>query len=163
MNRTTERAVRPSILDRLIDTEPRIAADSTVTWAESVRRHKAALLRDVEWLLNTRRVVEAPPRCPEVRRSLYHFGIPDLSSASADSTQTPEKLQLHVEEALRLFEPRLTGVKVTVAEPSATHRRDIRFVVDALLKMDPEPERVVFDTVLETASGEFLVRDSDDA
>ena len=36
--------------------------------------------------------------------------------------------------------------------------RELRFVVEALLKMDPNPEQVVFDTVLELASGDYSVK-----
>jgi type VI secretion system protein ImpF len=163
-NPATERTVRLSVIDRLIDTEPRLAADPPVTWAESLRRHKNALLRDVEWLLNTRRTIEpASASYPELRQSVYQFGLPDISSASADSSETPLMLQLHVEETLRLFEPRLTGVQVSLGNSGGGHRRDIRFVVDAFLRLDPDPERMIFDTVLETASGEFHVRGSDDA
>ena len=33
----------------------------------------------------------------------------------------------------------------------------VRFQVEALLRMDPSPEHVVFDTVLEVARGEYAV------
>ena len=33
---------------------------------------------------------------------------------------------------------------------------------EALLRMDPEPQRVVFDTVLETPTGTFFVRGGED-
>jgi hypothetical protein len=38
-----------------------------------------------------------------------------------------------------------------------------RFVIEAMLKMEPNPERVVFDTVLETPTGKFSVSDDADA
>jgi type VI secretion system protein ImpF len=64
---------------------------------------------------------------------------------------------------VRTFEPRLTAVQVSARDPeSETHHR-IRFVIEALLRMDPDPERIVFDTVLEVTSGEFLVTGSSDA
>jgi len=36
-------------------------------------------------------------------------------------------------------------------------RHRIRFTIDGLLRMEPNPERVTFDTVLEIGSGEFSV------
>jgi type VI secretion system protein ImpF len=160
----SERTVLLSVVDRLIDRRPGLTADPPMTWEESVRELKASLLRDIEWLLNTRRIAEpAADLMTEVQRSVYHFGIPDVSSLSADSSLSTQKLLQHVEETIRVFEPRLTRVRVLPAEQSGKERREIRFVVDALLRMDPNPERVIFDTVLETARGEFRVSGSADA
>lgn len=159
-----ERTLRLSVLDRLLDAEPRLAADPPLTWDESVRRHKAALLRDLEWLLNTRRIIEpAPAAYPEVQRSLYHYGLPDLSSLGSDRATVRQRLTHYLEESIELFEPRLVQVRVTAAEPAGGTEQHLRFVVDALLRMDPNPERVIFDTLLETVSGEFRVRGADDA
>lgn len=153
-----ERTVRFSVLDRLIDDNPRVAADPPVTWAESVRQLKGAVLRDLEWLLNTRRIIEpAPDPYPEVQRSLYHYGLPDVTSVSKDSPAALRLLVQQMEECLELFEPRLENVRVQVAEKPSRDQRDLRFVIEAMLRMEPNPERVVFDTVLETVRGEFRV------
>lgn len=158
-----ERTVRLSVIDRLIDLEPRLAGDPPTTWSESVARLKESLLRDLEWLLNTRRIAEpAPDPYGEVQNSVYHFGIPDASSLSADSDVSRLKLMRHIEKSIELFEPRLMRVRVSTPDAPSEHR-EIRFVVEALLRMDPSPERVVFDTVLEMASGEFRVSGGTDA
>ena len=36
--------------------------------------------------------------------------------------------------------------------------RVLRFQIEALLKMDPAPEQVLFDTVLQLNSGEYQVK-----
>ena len=46
-------AVTTSILDRLIDLNPDVAADPPANRSQSVRQLKASLRRDLEWLLNT--------------------------------------------------------------------------------------------------------------
>ena len=62
-----------SVLDRLIDYDPRSQAERQLTWAQSVQVVKTAVQRDLEWLLNTRRVVPpAPDEFSELGRSLYH-------------------------------------------------------------------------------------------
>lgn len=153
-----ERTVRPSVLDRLIDDAPREPADSPDTLAETTRAFRAAVLRDVEWLLNTRRIAEpAPDAFPELQRSVYHFGLPDVTSLSADSDAARKRLLRQVEECISLFEPRLSGVRVTLTPADEGGRRHVRFLVEGLLRMDPNPERVVFDTILETSSGKFRV------
>lgn len=162
-NPPAERAVSLSIVDRLIDTSPQAAADPPVTWGESVGQLKASVLRDLEWLLNTRRILEAAPdQYPELQRSVYHFGLSDISSMSSDSDMVRHWLPQHIEEVIRIFEPRLSNVRVSLGE-GGRNQRQVRFVVDALLQLDPHPERLIFDTVLETASGEFSVRSVSDA
>jgi type VI secretion system protein ImpF len=151
--RETERLVRRPVLDRLLQTgepEPR-------TWAESVRALKASLLRDVDWLLNTRRIAEpAPAALVELNRSVYHYGLADVSSLSADAAETRRELLRRVEECLRQFEPRLTGVRVLETERAAGSRQ-VRLVVEGMLQLHPEPEPIVFDTVLDGSSGRFDV------
>lgn len=155
-----ERSVRQSVLDRLIDTEPGLAADPPPTLAASVRQLKVNLRRDLEWLLNTRRPPLAIPEdFEETRHSLLTYGLPDITSMSRDSMATRNALLREVEEAIAHFEPRLADVRVQLVETEGPNAvRELRFVVEALLKMDPNPEQVVFDTVLELASGDYSVK-----
>ncbi len=156
--------VQQSVLERLIDREPKVASDPSRDWAESVALKRASVKRDLEWLLNTRRTSEpAPTRFPEVRASVHHFGLPDLTSLSADSPETHQRLLREVEEAIRQFEPRLTQVRVTARPQEGSERHRVRFLVEALLRLDPEPERITFDTVLEVSSGTISLSGGDDA
>ncbi len=160
--RSSEPTVRASVLDRLIDHDPRTTREPEPTRAESVARYRAAVLRDLEWLLNTRRTIRVAERThPEVRASVYHYGVPDVTSLSADSTDSRQYLLRQVDEAIRLFEPRLTDVQVELGEDEdgASKRRAVRLRIEATLLMDPDPERIVFDTVLETSSGAFSVKE----
>lgn len=162
MSTGTEPTVRLSVVDRLMQTGEWDAVDAT--WVGSVEALKQALVRDLEWLLNTRRIAEpAPDAYPEVQRSVYHFGLPDISSRSADSLDVQQALSRDIEESIRIFEPRLTDVRVTVRQSEEKGSRLARFVIEAMLRMEPNPERVVFDTVLETPTGKFFVRGEDDA
>jgi len=159
-----ERTVQWSVLDRLIDTNPDSGSEAPLTWAQSVHELKRGLRRDLEWLLNTRRIVTpAPEGFTELAQSLYHFGLPDITSSSAESTDTRNWLRRQVEETIMLFEPRLADVHVTVAAVGDLARREVRFVVEALLLMEPSPEQVVFDTVLEISSATFEVKGAADA
>jgi type VI secretion system protein ImpF len=149
-----ERVIRRPVLDRLLQTgepEPR-------TWSESVRALKAALLRDIEWLLNTRRITEpAPDTLPELQQSVYHYGLPDVSSLNADARETRRHLLLQVQEALRIFEPRLAGVRVSEVETDGESKPQLRLVVEGMLQLHPEPVPIVFDTILDSSSGRFNV------
>ena len=156
--RELEGTVHRSVLDRLIDEDPQTTADVSTSWSQSVKDLKDAVKRDLEWLLNTRRIPElAPDALEDVCRSLYHYGLPDFTSLSADDHATHLVLIRQVEEAIELFEPRLAGVRVSLAETEKDDKRELRFVIEGLLKMEPNPEQVVFDTVLEISSGKFQV------
>ncbi len=163
-SRELEPTVKQSVLDRLIDHAPQIRQDPPANWSESVRQLRIAVRRDLEWLLNTRRIIYlAPADMPELRASLYHYGLADVTSLSGDSEETPRVLARQMEECIALFEPRLTAIQVTTGESDSDARHRIRFIIEALLKMEPDPERVMFDTVLEVTSGEFEVGSTGDA
>lgn len=141
-----------------MDFEPLLAADRPQTWSDSVAQLRAAIMRDLDWLLNTRRIAQpAPAAFPNVQSSVYHFGLPDVSSLSRDAPETRDLLLRRIEECLRIFEPRLMDIRVTAADATAEAHHQIRFTVEALLRMEPNPERIAFDTVLEVTSGEFSV------
>lgn len=163
MSRGTEPTIRLSVVDRLLDPSD-ARAEGSSTWSGSVEALKESLVRDLEWLLNTRRIAEpASDSYPEVQRSVYHFGLPDVSSKSADSVDVQQALSRDIEECIRIFEPRLTDVRVGVRQSTEEGSRLARFVIEGLLRMEPNPERVVFDTVLETPTGKFFVRGDEDA
>ena len=159
MAREIERTVQQSVFDRLIDDEPGLAGDPLLSWGESVRALKASLRRDLEWLLNTRRIPQpVPEACEEVSRSLHLYGLPDFTALSRDDPETPRLLAREVERAITRFEPRLEGARVVLGEAEHDGARRLHFVIEAMLKLDPTPERVVFDTVLDLANHDFAVQ-----
>jgi type VI secretion system protein ImpF len=153
-----ERTVQPSVLDRLTDEDPRGIADQRVSYADSVQSFKASVRRDLEWLLNCRRTPDpAPESFEELRTSLFHYGIVDVTSLG-ESGDSRKRLLKEVEESIAMFEPRLANVRVAlVEEEGESRRRELHFVVEATLRLDPTPEQVAFDTVLHFSTGEIDV------
>lgn len=152
-----EGPVTLSILDRLIDQEPERRLEVPMSRAQSLRELRAALRRDLEWLLNTRSTIEeAPESLREVKRSLYTYGIHDVSSLHTESPDDQDFLAKAIKTAIGYFEPRLQGVRVNVA-PAKEIVNGIHFSIDGLLRMDPAPEPVFFDMVLEPSKGEYKV------
>lgn len=159
-----ERTAEPSVLDRLVDEDPGSSAERRLSRAESVRLVMDGVRRDLELLLNTRRIATPVPEdLPELATSLYFYGLPDLTSLSKDSSDVRLRLARQVEDAIAAFEPRLEGVRVTVAPGDKGQFGELRFVIEALLKLDPKPERVTFDTVMDTGRGAVAVGGSVDA
>src|SRR5947209_3805569 len=147
-----------SVLDRLIDNDPKHNAEAPLTRAQSLRALKAALKRDLEWLLNTRQTIDpAPDSARETARSVYQYGFADISSKSVLSTRDHNDLAREMESVIAIFEPRLKRVKVRM-EPLAASSQTLSFIIEGLLNMDPAPEPVRFDTVLELGKGEYEVK-----
>ncbi len=158
-----EAKLRLSVLDRLVDDAPRSPLDATGGWEVSLSEMHGRLLRDLEWILNTRRIVDAVPEVyPELRRSVYNYGLPDLTSMP-DTDESRDRLARSVEECIELFEPRLMAVRVTPSEVSDGAGRSLRLTIEGMLRVDPSPERIVFDTVVETVSGKVVVTGATDA
>ena len=160
MARGDDLTVTQPVLDRLIDREPNLAADPATARAQSVRQLKAAVRRDLEWLLNTRRNADEPGEAlSEVAHSLYCYGLPDFTRLSVDSVRDRNQLTLELESTLAQFEPRLKDVRVSMVEvPNAKGTRVVHFQIEGMLQMDPSPEQVSFDTVLQLTSGEYQIR-----
>ena len=158
-----ERTVELPLLDRLTDRAPRATHDVAVGRAESIARYRAAVQRDVEWLLNTRRTIVAvdPARFPEVVESVHAYGLPDTTGLAIATAAGQQLLRDDIADAIARFEPRLTRVEVEMRDVDRARAPQVRFVIRALLRMDPSPERIAFDTVLDLARGEYEVRPGD--
>lgn len=156
-----DRTVQLGLLDRLIDDEPDSRVEAAMSRAESQRRFRAAVKRDLEALFNTTRMpIPVAETLKEVQKSVLFYGLPDVTTISL--TNPSEELQLlqSLEEAIEIFEPRLTRPHVTNKDSETSSSQAITFHVEAILLIDPAPERIAFDTVLEIAQGAYSVKDS---
>jgi type VI secretion system protein ImpF len=154
-----EHTVTQSVLERLIDREPKEQQEMAPTRAQSVRQLKSSLRRDLDWLLNTRRTPEAVgSEYQEVEHSVFNYGIPDLTSLSWQSERDRQRLGRLIEVALEIFEPRLRRIRVVpIGEISGTSFV-LRFQIEGMLQMAPAPEHISFDTVLQVSTGEYQVK-----
>jgi type VI secretion system protein ImpF len=159
MSRTdNEVRVTPSVLDRLLDFEPELTREPLASRAKSLRQLKQSVRRDLEWLLNTRRVAtEIPADLKEVSRSLANYGLPDFSGISIENPAEQKRMRREIQETIATFESRLENVVVTLEGKRDTERA-LRFRIDARLKVEPAPEPVTFDTVLQLGSGQYNVQ-----
>lgn len=119
-----------------------------------------SVMRDLEWLLNTRRYIgEIDENLEEVNKSLALYGLPDFTGVGAKNPSEQKRLVKELETAIKLFEPRFMDLKITLEPPSNTERV-LRFRIEARLRVEPTPEPVVFDTMLQLGSGEYKVKES---
>jgi type VI secretion system protein ImpF len=159
-----ETTITISALDRLIDQEPDNHMENPLSRSQSVRLLKNAVRRDLEWLLNSRRIADPPDEgLKELNRSTYVYGLPDLSALTMASTADKNRLVRQILSTINLFEPRLMNVRLVMVETPDAGKKDVRLRIEAMLRMDPVPEPVSFDTVIELKSGNCHLSGGEDA
>jgi type VI secretion system protein ImpF len=158
MSRTdNEIRITPSVLDRLLDFEPDMSREAPKSRSKSLRELKLSVRRDLEWLLNSRSFPEEiDDRLEEVKKSVIVYGLPDITGISAKSHIEQKRLSDALENAIKIFEPRFLNLKVTL-EPVNNIDRLLKFRIEAQLNVEPAPEPIAFDTVLQLGSGDFEV------
>ena len=154
----------PSILDRLLDDEPEISTEPASTRTKNLRSLEKSVARDLEALLNSRQetLQELPSEFKEVSRSLLTYGLPDFTSFSLLTQEDRLRIRRSVEDAINRFEPRLLRVRVALEAPRE-HDRGLRFRIDAFLRVDPSPEPVTFDAVLQMNTQQYVIHGSSNA
>ena len=159
-----ETTITISALDRLIDLEPDNRMENPMSRSQSVRLLKSSVRRDLEWLLNSRRIADAPDEgMKDINRSVYVYGLPDLSALTMASTADRNRLVRSILATINLFEPRLANVRLVMVETADAGKKDVRLRIEAMLRMDPVPEPVSFDTVIELKSGNCHLTGGEDA
>jgi len=155
----TEIRVTPSVLDRLLDFEPKSQEEAPKSRSRNLRELKQSVRRDLEWLLNTRCYPEdIDENLEEVFKSVLVYGLPDITGVSAKNHLEQKRLTRALETAIKTFESRFIDLKVTL-EPVSSVDKSLRFRIEARLDIEPTPEPIAFDTVLQLGSGEFEVKE----
>jgi len=154
----TDQPLLPSVLDRLLDEEPEVQREPPRTRNQLLRELKQAVRRDLENLLNTRRrCLGWPANLTELQRSLVNYGIPDFMGANLAAAEGRQQFCQAFEEVIRTYESRFKEVKVHLLDNGDPLDRTLRFRIDALLRAEPAPEPVVFDSAVEPGTGTIQV------
>jgi len=145
-----QRELMPSTVDRLLDPEGRSVFD--------LQALVAAVRRDLEDLLNTRQTTgDVPALYPELRGSVFTFGLPDLNSLDAATSEQRAAIGVIIEAMVNQFEPRLKDVHVHLVKGGDDKKSSIAFHIEAKVHADPAPE-VAFETILELTTGHYFVK-----
>ncbi len=155
--------VRQSFFHRLLDDDRGSTRDPVISLPESEQEFRASVLEDLEWLLNTTRttVPVDPDRWPELARSVFLYGLPDVASLGATSARDHIALVQSVRRAIELFEPRLRNPRVRTIDVGDDNPLSVRLEIEGQLCMDPTPGHLLLDTVLEISSGRIRLGESD--
>ena len=151
---TSQQGLMPSIIDRLIDPE---SAGTVARYGYGVAQMTEAVRRDLEDLLNTRRAEhEVADAFPEVQRSVVNYGLPEVVSMPALTTDQRVQIGRELERAIAYFEPRLRDVRARIVSGLNIVDRAVKFHIEGRLRVDPAPD-VEFETVLELSTGRSTV------
>jgi type VI secretion system protein ImpF len=149
--------ISPSLLDRLTDPDPDGKARRH---GYGVEQMTATVLRDLDDQLNTRQSQgRLPEGYPELSRSVFSYGLPELTSFEGITPQQRAQIGQVIETVISLHEPRLRDVRATLVDAGNGKDLTLRFRIDARLCLDPAPD-VAFDTVLELTTGRSKVQPS---
>jgi len=157
--RGTPPRVQLPLLVRLFDDSPDQARDPPASLGDAMAALRDAVRRDLEALLNARRRwLSWPAHMGELATSPLGYGIPDFTSGAFNDPRRREELRLEIEDTIRRFEPRFLSVRVALAEHADPLSSTLRLRIDGVLKAEPAPEAIAFDTIINPGSDDVLIR-----
>jgi len=156
-----EDPILPCLIDRLTDNEPTSQKESRVNRAFSLRAFRAAVLRDLSWLLNSVTILseEDKKKYPYVAESVLNYGISSLSGHMKNMAEEA-LLRASVTEAIKQFEPRIIAdtLVVTIIHPEDKSKQrpsEVSLEIRGLLNTLPVPEELFIKTELDLEEQSF--------
>lgn len=165
--------IQPFLLDRLTDDQTDQARESREKNVFSPRQLKAALLRDLAWLLNTPAPTddEGITEFTQATTSVLNFGVRDLTGLTASGLAAPE-LERNIVRAIQMFEPRLAKNTVSVslvgrAEAGGgggggrggTGMNSVGLEIRGEIVANQLPDPLYIKTEVDLETGQFLLKD----
>jgi type VI secretion system protein ImpF len=155
--------LQPFLLDRLTDDTPGALKESREKGVMSPGQLRAALLRDLGWLLNTPAPTadEGIGEFPNVAASVVNYGVPDLAGLTTSGVGSTA-LERDVLKAIQTFEPRLEKRSVTVrmlAEEDGVAPNTLALEIRGQVIANPLPEGLYLKTSVDLETGQIDVKD----
>ena len=156
--------LQPCLLDRLTDDEPHKQKEGRDQRVVPMRKYRAAVLRDISWLLNTGNLANVMDisEFEEVDRSVLNYGMRDLCGLTASGLD-PLEIEERLLRVLRNFEPRVIPHTLSIrsaSDPDAHGSSAISFEIEGELWARPLPEPLFIKTEVDLETGDFLIRES---
>jgi len=160
-DRRAERTQRPQLplLDRLIDDAPDVQRDPPLSTGDAAALLRRSVRRDIEALLNARRRWRSwSDGYRELAISPVGYGVTDFAAGAFNDPAQRDQLRAGIEETIRRFEPRLAQVRVILIDSDNTQDATLRLRIEAMLRVEPAPEPIAFDTLVDPATAEVQVK-----
>jgi len=144
----TDLPLVPSVVDRLISSES--GGRRETRRSQTLAQIKESFRRDLEDLLNScERCVAVPADLDVLGRSVFDYGIPDLTDVDLSSSTQLERFRARLEAVIRGFDSRFRQVKVAIERNPSDVDHSLRFRIDAQIIVHPSPEPLVLHSYLE--------------
>jgi type VI secretion system protein ImpF len=161
---TPQERLQPALLDRLMDDARDNPQEVREARLISMRRLRAAVLRDLAWLLNATRPTDEidPVRLPYANASVLNYGLPALSGSTA-STIDAGNLESRIRQAILHFEPRIIPstlkVEALVSDMGLDHHNQIQIVIRGKLWAQPVPLEIMLRTAMDLETAQVTIQD----
>ncbi|QDV42178.1 lysozyme-like protein [Stieleria neptunia] len=154
----------PSLLDRLTDDQAGTRVESRDQRVFSIHKLRAAVLRDLAWLMNTCHLAAHQDLTdyPEVGKSVINYGIPDLTGKTVSGLQVFE-VQQALRQAILDFEPRILADTLEVRgdkDPDSPLSNSLEFEIEGELWSRPFPERLYLRSELDLETGTVNIHEA---
>lgn len=149
----------PTLWNRLLDDEPHRGVEAEERHWSTLDEYKAAIVRDLEILVNTRRELLSARLAdyPSLQGSLLEYGLPDFLGRGLHSTDDRQMIQRQLERAIESNDCRFRNVRVRLLDQDNQDRL-LRFRVDAMLVLMDARQQVAFDAVLQAETQRYKVQ-----
>jgi type VI secretion system protein ImpF len=116
---------------------------------------RAAISRDLSWLLNTRTPLTAE-QFDSRDLTVIDYGVPDFGKGTPENVRDQKQRAARTEKAIRVFEPRLQNVKVSIV-PEMGSERSLTMIIEAEMVADDVKEPVFFMTIYDSETGKMEI------
>ncbi len=161
---TPQERLQPALLDRLMDDARDNQQEVREARLISMRRLRAAVLRDLAWLLNATRPTDEidAVRLPYANASVLNYGLPALSGSTA-STIDAGGLETRIRQAILHFEPRIIPstlkVEALISDLGLDHHNQIQIVIRGKLWAQPVPLEIMLRTAMDLETAQVTIQD----
>jgi len=161
---TSRERLQPSLLDRLTDNSVENRRESFDQQTLSMTQLRAAVLRDLTWLLNTTNLTTEDDLdgAPLAAASTINYGVPGFTGMIG-TEQRMSRLETAVAEAIRRFEPRIRPdtlrVKLRQQDEEAPSASVI-FEIHGELWAQPVPQQLFLESAIEIETRMTVVTES---
>jgi type VI secretion system protein ImpF len=155
--------LQPALLDRLTDDEPTRQVEAGSKRVISPAELRAAVVRDLGWLLNTVNlgsVMDLSPY-PAVSKSVLNYGLGGMAGRPRSGLLSTE-LEQRVRTAIECFEPRILArsLKISVVvDLKGMGGNAVRMEISGLLWQHPLPEEFRLQTDLDLDTGYVSIKE----
>lgn len=153
----------PSLLDRLTDDRAGEKTETRERRVFSVHKLRAAVLRDLAWLLNTCHLAatEDLEQYPSIEKSVLNYGIPDLTGKTLSGMDVVD-IERELRQSILNYEPRIIADTLQVranANEWEASANSLTFEIEGELWARPFPERLYLKTELDLESGSVSINE----